>query len=329
MSDDTKSDDTTIMDDFFDTTSWVGDVKDWRDLPELDEEPEPQAPATTRKLRRVEQRVMSLSTIAPMLDRATASLKDALLPLLSDVAVAPVRPSPAGASLCDLLSGTMRDLADSGAREVRHELARQGAHDLFRVDYVHAEGARIIEVVTLCAHDLEADLRHLTSAIARSLKTRTLTTAKRRAALRDLLARRLPALAGRYAARAINEGFAIGRTTEIARLRRPRGANEVHLSTSGTYLIEQVIMTAVLDRNTCEECDAVDGRVMDYGSDEQQELEPPYYKCLGGARCRCQQIAVLADGDLLTIVDGEITDDEGEVIDREEVASADEEDTIP
>ena len=51
-----------------------------------------------------------------------------------------------------------------------------------------------------------------------------------------------------------------------------------------------------MDTNTCEECEDVDGEVMELGDERQEELHPPYILCLGGDRCRCIQIALLADG---------------------------------
>ncbi len=53
--------------------------------------------------------------------------------------------------------------------------------------------------------------------------------------------------------------------------------------------------------HNCEECHDVDGEVMDFGSDRQEELHPPYVKCLGEDRCRCQQIALLSNGQELEV----------------------------
>jgi hypothetical protein len=55
--------------------------------------------------------------------------------------------------------------------------------------------------------------------------------------------------------------------------------------------------SAILDENTCEECGAADqehgqltGTAIPWGSALHTEMLPPYQRCLGGVRCRCQLI---------------------------------------
>lgn len=52
--------------------------------------------------------------------------------------------------------------------------------------------------------------------------------------------------------------------------------------------------SAILDSNTCVECEAADreygqmtGTPIQWGSAEHAAMMPPYQRCLGGARCRC------------------------------------------
>ena len=72
--------------------------------------------------------------------------------------------------------------------------------------------------------------------------------------------------------------------------------DEADAITEGLISVDAVIMSAVMDTNTCDECEDVDGEVMELGDDRQLELHPPYVKCYGGDKCRCVQIALLSDG---------------------------------
>ena len=77
-----------------------------------------------------------------------------------------------------------------------------------------------------------------------------------------------------------------------------------------------------MDTSTCEECEDVDGEVMELGDDRRPELHPPYVKCLGGDRCRCLQIAILSDGSEINVDDvPEEAYDEGGVLMRSDPAA--------
>lgn len=65
---------------------------------------------------------------------------------------------------------------------------------------------------------------------------------------------------------------------------------------AGEIAVDVVVMTAIMDTATCEECEEVDGEEMELGDARQKELHPPYVKCLGWDRCRCIQIAILENG---------------------------------
>lgn len=69
----------------------------------------------------------------------------------------------------------------------------------------------------------------------------------------------------------------------------------------GEIVVDAVIQSAVMDTNTCDECADVDGEQMELGDDRQRELHPPYVKCLGGDRCRCVQLAMLSNGDIIDV----------------------------
>lgn len=54
---------------------------------------------------------------------------------------------------------------------------------------------------------------------------------------------------------------------------------------------EVAVRTAVLDGNTCESCQSLDGMIVEIGSAEYDEYMPPA-KCDGGDRCRCFYVPV-------------------------------------
>lgn len=51
--------------------------------------------------------------------------------------------------------------------------------------------------------------------------------------------------------------------------------------------VGSVTYTAILDNNTCEACQADDGRTAEFNSPEHDDLLPPNRDCDGGDRCRC------------------------------------------
>ncbi len=53
--------------------------------------------------------------------------------------------------------------------------------------------------------------------------------------------------------------------------------------------------SALLDENTCEECAAVDGQIVDVGSPLYYDLMPPHRECLGRGACRCMYIYIMKD----------------------------------
>jgi len=54
---------------------------------------------------------------------------------------------------------------------------------------------------------------------------------------------------------------------------------------SDSGLVEYVVRSEVLDDRTCEPCAALDGSIVEVGSDEYEKLQPPSL-CDGGDRCR-------------------------------------------
>lgn len=74
----------------------------------------------------------------------------------------------------------------------------------------------------------------------------------------------------------VNLSFAAGRDSEIAKL--------IELGEIGS----KVFGSSILDGDVCERCqEDIDGREIEFGSDEWGILQLPYRECLGGNRCRC------------------------------------------
>lgn len=62
--------------------------------------------------------------------------------------------------------------------------------------------------------------------------------------------------------------------------------------------------SSVLDGNTCEVCEGLDGQVAQVGSQRYKDISPPH-KCLGGHRCRCIWIYKI-NGQRIGVIDGSI-----------------------
>jgi hypothetical protein len=54
--------------------------------------------------------------------------------------------------------------------------------------------------------------------------------------------------------------------------------------------IESAELSAVLDDNTCDYCDSMDGTELEMGSSQEESLTPPLRQCEGRGRCRCVKV---------------------------------------
>lgn len=238
----------------------------------------------SRAPMKFEAKILSLSEIPPRLDAATNELT-------SPMSSVPI---------------VLRDIAHYGALQVLHELVRQGAPESILSmrpsldDDVHALS---VNVYARRAYDLQAS----ESEFAARLGKRRISDKRRKTLMHELMNQRVPGIYKRHAKSAVNQAFSLGRNATIAMFIRPRldlayqGEDGKFISKAdaineGLITVDAVVQTAVMDTNTCEECEDVDGEVMELGDDRQLELHPPYIKCLGGDRCRCVQIALLSDG---------------------------------
>jgi hypothetical protein len=240
----------------------------------------------SRKPMKFEHKVLSLAEIPKQLDATVQALVTLGLANLRSEMIA---------------------TAEYGAHEVLRELVRQGARaDLMDLN-VPIDINPLWEAV---AHDRSMELSSVRSGIEHRLSQRRITGSRLAEWTDDLLGRRTPAMEKRYAARAVNEAFTFGRQCAInmfhrratafnlAGIRNDEGKfiSIVDAVNEGYILVDAVVQTAVMDTYTCDECEAVDGEVMDLGDARQIALHPPYVKCYGGDRCRCVQIALLDNG---------------------------------
>ena len=259
----------------------------------------------SRRPMKFEVRVLSLTEIPPRLDLATQQLLDA--------------------DTDAQLARTMQEIATYGSHEVLRELVRQGAPDRLLTEYPP------LVVTNLCstlAADRSLELSAARAQIVHKLSQRRLRGDRLQQWTEHLLARRTRPMSRRYAARAVNEAFAFGRTTVVDAFRRTRGfdlakqyrdengkfISVIDALAGGDVSVDAVVQTAIMDTNTCDECADVDGEVMDFGDDRQLELHPPYALCLGEDRCRCIQVALLDDGSEINVdeIDEDTLDEAGD-----------------
>lgn len=239
------------------------------------------APRKTRLGRKptaLEARLLSLHEIPEHLDAGRDGLRGALASALQ-----------AGTEIGPVFTAAMTREAEYGAAQVRLELSRQGLD----VAQAVVPGEGLDALIASGTADLVAALKAEYEGLITRLRRRRLSETKRAATLRTLLERAAPGLVHRAADRGINEAFGYGRWVQLTDLQpaimlaRQRGEFDIDLSEI------DVVHTAVLDQNLCEECEAVHGEIFDYGSARMDELEPPYIRCLGGNRCRCIHYALL------------------------------------
>ena len=216
-----------------------------------------------------------------------------------------------------LLRATMEEIAQYGADEVMRELQRQGAP---------RQSAPMVTIDTAYETfiaDRDRALKDLRGNYEYRLCRRRISASRRDVLVTMLTGGREPGLRRRFANRAINEMFALGRGLSISVVRRRKLAVEYALAkhhddeddgdgpyqdetgqfiskadaiAGGDITVDAIVQTAIMDTATCDACSEVDGEVMDLGSDRQEELHPPYVMCEGGDACRCVQIALLSDG---------------------------------
>lgn len=243
----------------------------------------------------LEERLLSLEAIPLRLDAEIAGLVD-ILRLLRTDQLADLTTADAARDLTEdiraILTQTSRRLARYGAFERQQEYARQGhsfsltddrAADFDLIDTQAGQHPRLQAVVDRRTLRLTRDWQD--ELHAAEDRVRRAKPFSHEAEWHDLATRSLDIGLWAAARAVINTGFAGGRSLERQRFMALKKHDE-------DLFVERLVFSAVLDKNTCDECYDADGTEFDADSHLADLFEPPYYKCLGGENCRCQLIAV-------------------------------------
>lgn len=255
----------------------------------------------------LEDRIFALRDVPNALDRYTDALIDRLTQIRRDqlarivaqavqkdgretAAHTDVRPDTISLPLVDEIERAIKDTQQRvfayGGQQVQDELRKQGASIA-----ATARGENIFALadVSASANKRAAKSHLVTSAQVTSEKLsdtwygrildevgRERRTGTQGDALEQAVLGRLSDAAdvgvAREARAEVNEAFGLGRATEAS----------AHKDD-----IAGCVYSAILDANTCEECEAADGEEFAYGSEEYFDLLPPNKDCEGRDACRC------------------------------------------
>ena len=250
----------------------------------------------TVSLREIEGRQedalnQTVEMFAPVKAQWTASLLDQIAEALSDgdpsdigaVTVPRTLKTPLEAGMRDLL----RDLYAFGRRTVREELKRQTKRRpdvaLREDDLDNQELTALLRVRTNLFLDRVAE-REKGVAVDRALSI--YRTKGKQFSVEDLFGLRTEmkdladSTVRNEARKTVSEAFSLGRQKEA------EGKEEQ---------IQYAIYSAILDGSVCPECAPLDGRQFQLGTPDYYEFAPPNRRCLGGNRCRCMYVYVMAD----------------------------------
>jgi hypothetical protein len=202
---------------------------------------------------------------------------------LAQAVLAVTVPPALAARLRDDLETELGYLSTVAADSVRDEYREQTGDELTaRAEFAAKSGDSKAYAKTKAAAEVEravADVRDQLATFALQLSAPT------REEVADLFQRAHNELAQDDATRK-----APLVTSEVFNRARQDEAKRIEEMTGKSARIEY---SAVLDTETCEECEAADalhgstGTPIVPGSPEETQYMPPYQKCLGGVRCRC------------------------------------------
>jgi len=237
----------------------------------------------------LEERLLSLTEIPPRLDALTARLSETLVFLRADqlsLATSAATLRDQTAAVREVVWTVAHEAAHYGAEEHHREWRRQGLLSDPAPDVI----AQRLELDLAFRRRLHARADWMMAlwydhVAATEQRIRQALTSSAVEAWRALVERDIKIHVKTLAASVVNSGFALGRTMERQRL--------VSLKAAAP---DTLVFTAVLDANTCEECEDADGTEFEEDSDEEEEYAVPYFRCLSTAsgenRCRCQVVAV-------------------------------------
>ena len=198
------------------------------------------------------------------------------------------------ARLASAIESIIRQHQDSmlkyGAQQVRLELVRQGApvqlDDLDNLDVMMLldRGAtsnrltarsHLVSSAKAATKRLNDQWIQKVMDLAIRLRRTGLTGTKLEREIVSVLSQEAAVNILSTAQEEIREAFGVGRGVEAS---------------AHADIIEKVVQSSVLDRNTCGPCESVDSEEMEMGSPRQVQLNPPYVLCKGREKCRCVQL---------------------------------------
>lgn len=175
---------------------------------------------------------------------------------------------------------TLVELFNMGQREVKQEMARQGGAPIRLAQPLDADNDKTIE--RFLRFRALAMVTALTNRLRGSLLTNGLNMIREGSEDRLMLEGALSTLSDRAIRSASRDGV-----TEAMNLGRESMAKR------NENLVEQVVYSAILDKNVCSTCAPLDGTTYELGSRAYEEAKPPrpfggpVEACLGRNRCRC------------------------------------------
>lgn len=241
----------------------------------------------SRKPTPLEVQLLSLEDIPDRLDAEMQQLVDALVLLRRDMLLSKERVDSPDAieAVRRLLVQSQVSVASYGAFEHRQEWSRQGVVLSLSDDAVGLRPAVIASghmktLAEMRAQRLSTEWHHT----LRELKTGYLR-ARRRVDDEDwerFVERWLLSGVKDVARQTVNSSFNFGRAEARRQLIELR-----------TIEPETMVYTAIMDANTCGECEDKDGREFEEDSDDAIRFAVPSPECLGGIdRCRCIWVAI-------------------------------------
>lgn len=187
------------------------------------------------------------------------------------------------------LQDVLKDIYKYGKEQVRDEVGRQGTRKLQGEEFEPVEGdvASNRYLRKLSERSTEEINKGLLAGLSFGLYRLHSQGSTDLTALRG----RLEALSDREITKAagysVSSAFNMGRRT---------GIND--LIKTGVP-VETAVYSAIMDAGTCSACAQVDGREVEVGSAEYEDIYPPLngsqFQCAGGGRCRCVMIFIAAE----------------------------------
>jgi hypothetical protein len=181
----------------------------------------------------------------------------------------------------DLVTKPLIDLYRLGQNEVKREMARMGGEPLRLASPLDVE-----EDTTILGY-LRVRAKKMVQALASRLGISIFENGLKMIAKGETDRLVLKGALEALSERAIRSEARLG-VSEALNLGRESTARRNEL------LVRKAEYSAILDDGTCPICAKLDGKDLEFGSDEYEEVKPPNRNCEGGNRCRCTVIFTFA-----------------------------------